>query len=430
LGIDARAVGTALAKGRFLRLSGKKTLTAIAARAQVWAEGFGIGPLFEATTGDDGALLLSLIPIAEPVSFAIMGSRVLVDFRSSNAGPGYHAAVIALMDDLSAHLSIPWQWTTSDGQPLDDTGFATTRDAAALEQAMAAFLKQIAGIVTQNSMDGLTTQSLCLPAGLGSADLGLCCPLGPVDAKSMASVASAEGAGLAHAAAAFFPWWDIGLTPRVWQNILRGLLWQQATWRMPVADNDDTTFHRIKRCRDHMVMHGISVPDDLAFAWQELLACRDSEAAPPATGIGYLKRPVYQQLYQSWAMSMPGYASVSAHGEGAAYEHAGFWLGTQSLTIALQDPSLPVSWLPDFTEPETSPAPGLRCRKTSLRSADNGGRIQQAMIISPRGNELQCLLLTLSSHLEWPFAAFDTWITTVACPDLAAIDQTAGETLH
>ncbi|MGL4319968.1 MAG: hypothetical protein ACRCS3_03825, partial [Paracoccaceae bacterium] len=342
----------------------------------------------------------------------------------------YHAAAIALMDDLSVHLSIPWQWTASDGQPLDETGFATTRDSMALQQAMGAFLRQIAGIAAHHAADGATSQSLCLPAGLGHHGLGIGCPLGPVSTAAIAAAASAEGDALDRAGAAFFPWWDMGLTPRVWQYMLRGLLWQQASWRMPLTDNDGITFHRIKRCRDHMVMRGIAVPDDLAEAWQELQVCRNSEAAPATTGIGYLKHPVYQQLYQSWAMSMPGFASVSAQGNSAAYEHAGFWLGTQSLTITLQDPSQPLAWLPDFSEPETTPRPGLHCRKTPLRATDNGGHVQQAMILSPRGGQNACLILTLSSHLDWPFAAFDTWIASVTCPDLAALDETAVETLH
>lgn len=419
LGIDARAIGTALAKGRFLRLSGPKTLDAIAARAAIWAKDFGLAPLFEAVTGDDGALLLHLIPLAEPVRFAVQGKRVMVDFRSSNAGPGYHAAVIALMDELSAQLSIPWQWVASDGQPMDETGYATTRDIAALQRAMAMFVQQITAIATKYAREGSTNQSLCLPAGLGHADPGVCCPLGPVSADTIAAIAVAEGAELDHAGTAFFLWWDMGLTPRVWQNILRGLLWQQATWRMPMTDHDHTTFRRIKRCRDHMVLRGIAVPDDLALAWQELLTCQTTEDAPAATGIGYLKHPVHQQIYASWAMSMPGYALVAANGDSANYEHPGFWLGTQSLNYTLQDASQPIIWLPDFTEPETTPRPGLYCRKTPMRAVDHGGRVQQAMIISPRGSENACLVLTLSSHLDWPFAAFDTWIATVTytCTD-------------
>jgi hypothetical protein len=175
-------------------------------------------------------------------------------------------------------------------------------------------------------------------------------------------------------------------------------------------------------------MRGIAVPDDLALAWQELVDCQSSEAAPAITGIGYLKHPVYQQIYPSWAMSMPGYAQVGANGENAAYEHAGFWLGVQSLHITSPDPSKPMDWLPEFTEPETAPRTGLRCRKTQVRDADHGGRVQRAMIISPRGQSNACLVLTLSSHLAWPFAAFDTWIATVTCPDMAGDDNTAENT--
>jgi hypothetical protein len=429
LGIDARAIGTAFAKGRFLRLSGPKTLDAIAARAAIWADSYGLGPLFDTGRGGDGALYLYVIPLAEPVCFAIQGQRVMVDFRSSNAGPGYHAVVIALMDDLSTHLSIPWQWTVSDGQPLDETGFATTRDVRALQHATTTFLKQIASIATDYSIRGYTSNALCIPAGLGNPALGVCCPLGPVSAARIAAITVADGAELERAGQAFFPWWDAGLTPLVWQNMLRGLLWQQATWRMPLTDNDHASSRRIKRCRDHMVGQGIAVPDDLALAWQELEACQTSEAAPATTGIGYLKHPVYRHIYASWAMSMPGYASVSANGDNAAYEHAGFWLGTQSLIISSQDPSQQFDWLPEFTEPETAPCIGLRCRKTPVRDADHGGRVQQAMIVSQRGQSNTCLVLTLSSHLDWPFAAFDTWIATVTCPDLAEAKKPEA-TLH
>jgi hypothetical protein len=407
MGVDAGAVGTALAKGRFLRMSGSETLNAIAARAAEWAKGQGLLPMFDTATAVDGALEVYLIPVAEPMRFRIDGKRVLVTFRSSSGGPGYHVAAIDLLDDLTTHLSIPWVWYAPDGNAWDDTGYSTSRDFATLEKTMTEHVAQIARIATQLSANGPIQLAINVPAGLGFPDGDAAGPLGPLTMTDIQAVTDR-----------FYPWWDAGMTPATMARILRALLWQQATWRMPVNDDDRRVFRGIKRLRDHMVLRGIALPDDLAAAWAEYEACQTSELPPATKGIGYLRHPVNRQIYPSWTISMPGYAAPVVNGDQANFEHAGFWMGTHALIASLPDASQDIKWLPVFDGPETEPRPGLRCRTTDIRPADDkGGRVQQAMLVALHGKEQHCLILTLSSHLDWPFSQFASWVASVVWVD-------------
>ncbi|MCU0829096.1 MAG: hypothetical protein MUE52_17305 [Tabrizicola sp.] len=381
-------------------------------------------------TSDD-SLELELISIAEPIQLNFEQDRLVVGFRSSNGGPGYHAAVIDLLDQIAAALSVTWQWVASDGTHLDETGYATTRDFAALQSRMADFLLQLCGSVTGPGFQAGDEQgiSLCTPLGLGHQPGKVSCPLGFKSRDWPAAVVAMDDAARAQEAAGFFVWWHEGLTGATWVQLLRAQLWQNAEWRPAVTENDRLVRDQIRHSYARAVAGKAMIPDELEAAYQQYLTCQSASDPPAEDGIGYRKYPIWAQPFKHWALSLPGYLSSSDQDGTLTFEHPAFWLGLSSLSIAMTaEDAGPFSWPDRFDGPLIEIRPGILCRK-SAHDVSDGTSVQGAMIWTSRGNTHQLLILTLSSGLDWPFDAFDSWIMSVTCPDTTLSTHHA-PTLH
>ncbi len=419
MGIDATALCTALPRRLLMRMSGPQTLRAIETLTQDWALSQGLGPVCTTAPQPDEKLAVLLVPVADPIVFTASDTRLTAGFRSSNTGPGFHAAVVDLLDHLAEQLKITWGWTATDGTPLDETGFAQTRDFAALQATMAGFLTSLAGVAQQMAATGTQSQGLCVPLGLGHVAGQIGGPMGLFPATWPDDhMALSEPHQLA-AAASFFPWWDAGLTAQTVERLLRAQLWQTAEWRPPVSEQDRRTQAQIAHNRAWLGRLGHPIPADLQQALQEYDHHQTSESPPADNGIGYRKRLIHQQIFSSWSISRPAYAWPVDNGSSAAWEHPGFWLSATSLTIdTTPGTATPFVWPAPYTGPIRDIRPGLSYRLTTPTRDENGQRLQQALIVSPRIGRTELLLVTLSSHLEWPYDRFETWIATVGCPDL------------
>lgn len=422
MGIDATAVCTALPKGWLSRMSGPKALQAIPKLATNWATTQGLGPLCQTAVLPDGTLQVELVPIAEPLRFTATADRLTASFRSSGMGPGYHRAAVALLDHLAEKMKFSWRWTATDGTPLDETGYGQTRDTAALEAAMLAFLRNLGRIAQTSIMnDEASAVALCIPMGLGRENGKIACPMGYQPQDWAGELSEMDDAALLTEAKAFFPWWDVGLGGATLETLLRALLWQNAEWRLAMSASDQLTLSQIDHLRLRLQALGHPLPQDLQTALRDLEACQLTEDAPAPEGIGYRKQLIYQQIFKSWSIERPGYAWPVENGDNAAWEHFGFWMGAAALTFAPdQIGPTPFLWPKHAVGTETEIRPGISYRLTAVEHSESGGKLQQAFILSKRDDCSQLLVLTLSSHLDWPYEAFPSWIATVSCPDLPA----------
>jgi hypothetical protein len=424
MGIDALCIATQLPKGRFFRLSGRKALAAIEASAKKWAAQQNLGPLLQTDWRGDRGLTINLIPVADPIFFDINKSGLAVGFRSSNGGPGFHAAVVDLLDHLAVTLSLEWVWADSSGAPLDETDYARTRDFAALQGEMTAFFKLLTrDTATAGEAVGSPGiyRNFCLPLELGRIPDQTCCPLGFMEHRWGEKMAQANAAALHSASQQFFIWWDKGLTPATWQNLLRAQLWQNAEWRRQHSAHDRLVRQKIEHCAAQLKRLDTPLPADLAEAYAEYQYYQSSDDAPKPTGIGYRKRLIWEQIYESWSIGRPGYLQVSENSGSAAWEHPAYWLGAKSFFVteaAVDKP--PFEYPPGFTNLEFEIRPGLKCRKTNCDTVGDNGKLQSALLVFEMGDTRHLLLLTLSSHLDWPFNEFDTWINSVVFNDKSA----------
>jgi len=149
--------------------------------------------------------------------------------RRANAGPGYHAAIVDMLDHLVAKLSLQWDWQP-DGA-TDKAGYATQRDFGAVQTVHERFFLSLMQIAQKTEDGSFIGFAFCTPEGLSFDNGGIRCTLGeqPLDWPARVKAAGAEGQRAA--AATFFVWWDAAQDAIFWQALLRAQLWQNANWR-------------------------------------------------------------------------------------------------------------------------------------------------------------------------------------------------------
>ncbi|MBI1220548.1 MAG: hypothetical protein GC186_18610 [Rhodobacteraceae bacterium] len=420
MGLDAQAFSRVFPKSRSQQLNGREALERIAESAAGWAERQGLGPCLESRMTSDRTLVVEPLPVVDGIQFDLTDRGIAVGFRSSNGGPGFHAAVIDMLDHMQRELGLDWSWIGSDGTCLDETGYALSRDFSALQGSMAEFLKALSRMVEKSGPDG---QALCVPLGYLGEGGQIACPLGFQQPDRLRRLCDADEADLHAAASTFFIWWERPLDARQWEQLLRAQLWQVADWRRPVCAADLTVQRRIEHSARMATANDRAVATDLAAALDELRRLQASGEAPAETGIGYRRRLIKHRLYQSWSMSLPGWLVFNSNDGHATFEHDSLWLGTQSMTIALK-PGVEVNWSAlygGYAGPSRELRPGVFCRKSALQLQQDGpGHVQTALVMTAQSGGLELLLLTLSSHLSAPFDAFDSWIATIVAHDNTA----------
>ncbi len=433
MGIDARAISSALPKHWFPGKSLSANRKTLEKTAQSWADARDLGPLFQLISLSETSLEIGVVPICDPIRFNFQDNRLAVSLRSSNAGPGYHAAVIDMLDKIAQSLSVTWHRVASNGEMLDETGFATGRDFAALQARMAVFLGQLCKTIAfdaDDDSDHLRKVTFCLPQGLGLLPGKVACPLGFAPLKWVSEVQTMEDEDVLDTAAGFFRWWQYGLTQATWAQLLRAQLWQNAEWRPVRSESDRLVLKQIRHSYARATSGGIGLSEDIEQAYVQYLACQSDEGPPTEEGIGYRKYPVWMQLYQSWAISLPGYLAIADGTVDLVFEHQSLWLGVSSFAVTEDDKaSSQFIWPERFNGPLIQISPQLFFRKSDRQYTD-GSSAQGAMICSTRADGHKLLLLTLASHLDSPFDQFDRWIKAVYCPDLPADTKSQPSNYH
>ena len=83
---------------------------------------------------------ISFHPAAQDIILSFDAGYVVMDARTIEVGPGYHAFVVGFVDYLSRHHQWVWDFDNAKQGFSDDTGYYRDRDFGALETAMAGTL--------------------------------------------------------------------------------------------------------------------------------------------------------------------------------------------------------------------------------------------------------------------------------------------------
>lgn len=276
----------------------RERLHAIASSGERFMRIHGLDMLYTASFSDEG-LEVFLHPIEEPVRFYAEGGYLVVEARTSSAGPGYHAFVVEWLDQLASAEGFKWQVALGDGDFCDETNYVTDRDFPALQQAMADLFKAIAKYVLQAEANGLSQFNLSLPVGF----------------EVQGDYFAINGLGFwsRHFFDDFIPelfcaWWTYGLDAKALANMAISKMWRDVYWHPPVTEEERRDLAAIQAlaARARQFDPLVDLPDralkdiDVLLSGEELCDIERGE-------IGFRRRPMRQFLTGGWSICLPGY---------------------------------------------------------------------------------------------------------------------------
>ncbi|GAA1658361.1 hypothetical protein GCM10009765_04740 [Fodinicola feengrottensis] len=342
--------------------------TDLLVRAAAWFGNRVGDELLHATVGADRQqrprLLVSLYPGAEDVEITLDETRLEVSGKTSTIGPGYHAYVCELLEELGAELSIGW---LPPAQDEDD--YFRTRDAGALELEFLNWLNGLARFaVDKFETGGAQGITVSMPLSVRFVeDSFMITPMGPRSVDWAREVARDPRRGID-----VFPWWDPGKDGSYALGRAMVLMWQDVPWRAPTDDDEMALLRRV----DTLLTQAdtLTATSPLPWAeWGEILTylgesrqeveTRAASSLPPQ--IGYRRGEAWNELSGQWWVRTPGAFVGRFEDEGSWSAFDGvLTLWFSSFAIKKDDGSLaPV----DGILPESAPTDG---RPVSLPALD------------------------------------------------------------
>lgn len=390
--------------------SDRDVLQQVDAQARHWAKAAGLESFYESSFASDRSLAVTLVPAADAISFDLSQAGLGVGLRTSTAGPGYHAAVIDLLDALAETCGLAWDWGQQADRSFDETGYAVTRDFAALQQEHAGFLRDLMEASLESGAD---SGAFCVPWGLGIDEEGLACPLGIKPIAWRLAVSEAKQATRLTLASEFFPWWTREIDAAFFENMLRCLLWQHVEWRQPQTPHESRILLMIEEAAARLKDIAGRIPADLREALKELDEAVRSDKAPASTGIGYRRRAVLRELFDSWHVSLPGTLVEDIADDGTTAQFIGprYALRASAITVKTSGDK-PVHWPETVAEAGQVTAHGLS-RRVAAPERDGDYVSQFAVVLHEARERLRILMLTLTVADRDDLEVFDSWLDSI-----------------
>jgi len=271
---------------------------------------------------DGETLSVHLHPAAGPIEVRVDGERVVCSAQTSDAGPGYHAYVVELVERVGERAGLTWRWTDGDGERGDECGFHESRDFAALQREMLGWLRQLCAVLVER---GAGPFQVCMPVEVRPLRAtGVCTPLGPRPAEWATTVATASDDELAAHGAAFFPWWGRALDAAFWHGYGSALAWVDVPWHACDGDGEAAIYGAALAAFDR----ARALDPRIELPARELAELRrladpdaDPDVAPARDGIGYRRGAMRWRLAGGWWMTGPGYWYESHDEDGTITRH-------------------------------------------------------------------------------------------------------------
>ncbi|MDX2146640.1 MAG: hypothetical protein SFZ23_03880 [Planctomycetota bacterium] len=258
-------------------------------------------------------LLVTLHPAAEMLEISAEHGFVVASTKTSTAGPGFHAAVVDVLDRLGKACSLAWMWD-EEGSP-DETGYALDRDYAKLQQAMASQFRAVAEAIgdhlEESDQDERTTYLNMAPLN-GSmlqpvTHNQIVSPIGAHSRGWLTKAATEQGA--ASLAPDFYPWWTRERTPREWAKLATVLMWSELRWRPPTGEHEERLMRLALRAAEEagpeLARFG-PTPGDLEEISTLLSVEEEADVPPPRDqGFGLFRGDAHYTGLGEWTFRAP-----------------------------------------------------------------------------------------------------------------------------
>jgi len=414
MGIDAQTFSNKFPKKTFGFAKGNAALKLVDKYAKEWASAKGLERFYSSSMSAETGLTIEILPIAGAIFIELTDQGLSVGFRTSNGGPGYHAAIIDLLDYLASTLKIEWNWGHIGDDCLDETGYAIARDFGSLQNQMSEFFVTLMKLIQRQNMN---KGSVCLPMGLGQSGNNLSCPQGIFSMEYPLLIIDANPAELADYAKSFFLWWEKGIDNQFWSNLLRGLLWQNAQFRPLLNKDERKTYEQIKNIQNLLEQRQFEIPDDLKLALSELDIAIETDQYEDKSGIGYLKQFVEHVPFSNWQIELPGRMAICDTGEDTAitYFDGQKTLRISSITASKENPDTHFDWskVGDVVQGSQIFSHNNLDWRLSKPNEEDGQITQFAIVLHSGEEEHQLLMLTLTIGSSNNLSVFDDWIRLI-----------------
>ncbi len=258
-------------------------------------------------------LLIFIHPAAEPAAFTYEETGTLTCWaKTSTAGPGYHAFLTELLEQLAQKLGFQWDGNDAandaNDNSGDDTGYIKHKDYAKLQLEMLTDLRSLAsGLAEKKENDGT---HLSLPVGFHVAgDFFAVSPLGFWEKEWFQQTAETEPGKLHEQGDQFFPWWQQGMESEFWFKMGSVMMWTEIAFRPPEDLDEAAQYQMALLCfqKSKSMDPERSLPEKEIRELAALEENEDHDKEPAPDGIGFLRGNMVRSLTDHWTITVPGY---------------------------------------------------------------------------------------------------------------------------
>jgi len=272
---------------------GARKLQDLAGHARAYAKHHHVDAAFRSYKTQRG-WHISFHPAAPEIIANLQGGYVVLDARTLEVGPGYHAFVVGFLDYLTRHHQWVWELRAATRHFVDDTGYAQDRNFAALQTLMAGeFTAMCQGLVELEAGDR-SPQNVWLPQGLNLAtDRFAATSLGFRD-RTFFEDPKPE---------CFFPWWEQGATRQAVKNLALSKMWLDVVWEPPTDARERQDLENARALIDRAHALGAALADDEGTG--DINALLRGEPLGKAASIGYSRQDVWYLEPGGWSIALP-----------------------------------------------------------------------------------------------------------------------------
>lgn len=257
---------------------------------------------------DERETWLTIHPFGQNIFLVPEGEHgVHVDVRTATPGPGYHAFVLEQLEQAGAALDLELSPGTED-DPLDETGYITSRDFAALQAEFARWLRRVCEVAVENSPGSMALSMD--PNTPTPVEYEILTSMGEFTFDWARRIAVRAPDAIAPEAPEFFAWWEQGVGPRTLEGLARVLVHDFA-WHPPEQEGErvhaQLLFELLGKV-DPAVRFGSDTVAKLRREIDALLHASPDDPVPPrADGFGFRRRLVHRRVFGRGSVVVPGY---------------------------------------------------------------------------------------------------------------------------
>jgi hypothetical protein len=287
----------------------------------------------KAALPDAGGYAVVLHPAAEAVFIETDGTHAKVSAKTSNAGPGYHAFLVTVLDSVGKSLGLNWEWDQDEaGENLDETGFFHERDFEKLKGHIAWNVRAVFASAAQH-MVACRSESfgVWMPVSfdIGSIPDNIITPFGPISVAEGQRLGALPDEELLQSIAGLLPWWEKDFDGGFYRGLTLFSMWMDLRWCDPLDDGERHSIERTLRWAAEAGRLGAvpPIPREAVDELNSLLSPDPGDFSngrdfPGREGIGYRRRTTRVSLPGGWQVSVPGSLAETTEDEG---ETLVFW---------------------------------------------------------------------------------------------------------